>query len=317
MKNYLEQALRDLDLSPVLMDIGASGEPPPIWETLAPSSRYIGFDPDLREIHIDRLTQYRSSTIFNEVITEKDGDQIPFYLTKSPFCSTTLDPSPSTTAHWLERDLFLVQSHTQFRATTINKVMERLKLSNLDWIKLDTQGTDLRLLNSIAPSAFARMLAIDTEPGLIHIYEGEDMFSDVHRHLSSQGFWLSHLNMGGFYRMRRDTLETMHIDEPYVRRAVRKSPAYFEARYLRTLEWLADQGVPSRDYLLLWIFALTDNQLGFALDLNVAFERKFGITAASQQLKAATVQMLAASHGGLGKQVMRHLRCTVGRLLRA
>jgi hypothetical protein len=94
-------------------------------------------------------------------------------------------------------------------------------------------------------------MAIGTEPGLIDIYQGEDMFIDVHRDLIRNGFWLSDLQTGEFRRMRRTTLAEVQganaaIDDAYIGRVVRPTPAYFEARYLRTLEWLAGQSLSLR-----------------------------------------------------------------------
>jgi FkbM family methyltransferase len=301
MQNHIGKLLRDLDIRPVLIDVGASGQPPPIWSDIAPQSTYIGFDPDLREIHEDRTSRFLRSVIINEAVTAEAGSEISFYLTKSPFCSTTLAPNPEATAHWLEGDLFAVESRATVRATTIDAVLKRLELSRLDWIKLDTQGTDLRLINSISSDVLTRVMAIDTEPGLIDIYRNEDMFVDVHRELTRNGFWLSGMQTGGFVRMRRSTLEAVRridpkIDDVYVRRSVRTSPAYLEARYLRTLEWLAEKSLSQQEYKLLWVFALADNQLGFALDVSAEFERLFGETDASRQLKTATWTLLNNAH---------------------
>jgi Methyltransferase FkbM domain len=300
--SHLGQLLRDLKIKPVLMDVGASGAPPPIWTEIAAQSLYIGFDPDLREIHEDKVAGFHRSIILNEAVTaNRNSPEVSFYLTRSPFCSTTLDPNPKATAPWLERDLFDVEGHASVRATTIDSALARLKMSRIDWIKLDTQGTDLRIINSISPDVFSRLMAVDTEPGLIRIYQGEDMFVDVHRELTDKGFWLSDMHTGGFLRMRRTTLDVLRgsnagIDDTYIRDAVRTSPAYIEARYLRTIEWLADSKMSEQEYLLLWIFALTDLQLGFALDLSVEYERIFGATGASRKLTAATWALVNRSH---------------------
>jgi len=141
------------------------------------------------------------------------------------------------------------------------------------------------------------VMAIDTEPGLIDIYQSEDMFVDVHRDLTKNGFWLSGMRTGGFVRMRRGTLDAAReanakINDQYIRSSIRTSPAYLEARYLRTLEWLAEKSFSPREYMVLWIFALTDRQLGFALDVGVEFERIFGATDASRQLNAATWRLI-------------------------
>jgi FkbM family methyltransferase len=327
MSKVFGKLLRGLGIKPVLMDVGASGRPPAIWNDIAPNSTYIGFDPDLREIHEDRSSNFLRSVIVNEAVTaDKHAKEINFYLTRSPFCSTTLPPSPELTIHWLEGELFTVEARADVRATTIDSVLQRLDIPRLDWIKLDTQGTDLRLINSISPDVFARVMAIDTEPGLIAMYQCEDMFADVHRELMRKGFWLSGMHVGGFLRMRRPTLDAIRrvdqeIDDRYIRRSTRTTPAYIEGRYLRTLEWLVDNSLSQQEYMLLWIFALVDGQLGFALDLSVEFERTFGKTEAARQLAAATWLLMKKGRRrqalkGLAAPVTRGLRAVLGRFLK-
>jgi hypothetical protein len=294
MATRLGKLLGDLGIRPMLMDVGASGKPPTIWKDIAPYSTYIGFDPDLREIHEDQSSGFYRSVILNEAVTaDKNASEIGFYLTHSPFCSTTLAPNPPATAPWLERGCFAVEGRATVRATTIDRALTRLNIPRIDWIKLDTQGTDLRLINSLSADVFSRLMAIDTEPGLVEIYQCEDLFVDVHRDLIRKGFWLSSMHTDGLIRMRRGTLEILkqknpEIDDRYIRSATNVTPAYHEARYLRTLEWLADHSMTQQEYVLLWVFALADGQLGFALDISVEFENVFGETEASVELTAVT-----------------------------
>jgi FkbM family methyltransferase len=325
MRKDLCQLLVDLQVRPVLIDIGASGQPLPIWNEIAPQSVYVGFDPDLRETYEDRSSHFFRSVIVNQAVTADNLSEIGFYLTRSPFCSTVLEPNPPGTAHWLERDYFEVESRTTVPATTIDSVLARLNIPRIDWIKLDTQGTDLRLINSISSDVFSRIMAVDTEPGLQDIYQNEDLFVDVHRDLTSKGFWLSGMHAGGFVRMRRATLEAIRqrdtrIDDRYIRRSVRTSPTYFEARYLRTLEWLFEHRLSQQEYVLLWIFALTDNQLGFALDISAEFERLFGENDASRRLRAATWSLMYKAHrrqavASFTGPVLQRLRSAWGKLL--
>jgi hypothetical protein len=72
------------------------------------------------------------------------------------------------------------------------------------------------------------------------------------------------------------------------------------------------------EYILLWIFALTDNQLGFALDVSVEFERLFGESEASRKLNAATWLFMNKAHRRhvVGNApVTRHLRSVLRKLL--
>src|SRR5512140_639980 len=111
MQLDMGKLLGELGIRPVLLDIGASGAPPPIWNEIAPHSIYVGFDPDLREIHDERSTGFHRSVIVNEAVTaDKDASEVKFYLTRSPFCSTVLPPNPPATSHWMESNLFEVEA---------------------------------------------------------------------------------------------------------------------------------------------------------------------------------------------------------------
>ena len=155
------------------------------------------------------------------------------------------------------------------------------------------------------------MLAVDVEPGLAPAYHGEDSFVDTHRALVEAGFWL-----GSASRWRRSPA-TGHTGalgvalEPYaVANAVRRSPVYCEARYLRTPEALAQAGAAKRQYALLWAIALLDRQPGYALDLVVAYERAFGADPLSAALRAEPLHQIKR----LGR---RQLQAQARRLLNA
>jgi hypothetical protein len=80
--------------------------------------------------------------------------------------------------------------------------------------------------------------------------------------------------------MRKSTLDWLAVRDPKatpdsVAKAVRQTPGWTECRYLRSLESLAATGAQRREYLLLWVFALIDKQLGFCLDLALEFARRF------------------------------------------
>src|SRR5262245_14084067 len=149
MEKLVRSLLSDLKLEPVLMDIGASAAPPRIWDPIAPHSTYIGFDPDLREIHEDRSGRFRRSVIMNEAVIATPAPEVTFYPTRFPFASTTLEPDPGNVFNWLNSHLFDVERTATVKATTIDGALRRVREWGIDWLKTDSQGTDLSLFNSI------------------------------------------------------------------------------------------------------------------------------------------------------------------------
>lgn len=291
MSEVINYLLSKLDLHPILVDIGASGAPPEIWGKIARHSIYVGFDADLRGIHEVSGGHFYKALIFNQAATSDEGKgEVQFYLTKSPSCSSTLKPDAQSLANFLFSDLFVIEKEVIVPATSLDSVMGRLSLPGVHWFKTDSQGTDLRLFNSLKDEVRNRVLAVDIEPGLIDAYVGEDLFVDAHRYLTRHGFWLSNLNVQGTIRMRRSTLREVitlnrHINPSLVERTVRKSPGWCEARYFRTIESMNQGSFAKNDYVLLWVFAMIDNQLGFALDLAIEHEKVFGADDISQSMK--------------------------------
>ena len=298
LNREIDKILTTFKIQPVLVDIGASGAPPKVWEPIARHAIYVGFDPDRRELHDVPEEQYARSIIVNEAVTSApDQGEAHFYLTHSPFCSSTLPPDTESLANYLFSDLFVVEREASVPASTLSAVINRLSLPGIDWFKTDSQGTDLRLFQSLTDDLRSRVLAVDIEPGLIDAYQGEDLFVDAHRELLRQGFWLSSLDVKGSVRMKRTTLQSMASHHPELKdtrvyQAVRPSPGWCEARYLRTLESLRERTADARDYALLWVFAMIERQWGYALDIARAYEEQFGQDTVSSQLHDSPLKQI-------------------------
>jgi hypothetical protein len=315
MREAIDYLLRSQEAHPVLVDVGASVSPPKIWEKIARHSIYVGFDPDLRDIQEIREGRFYKSLIINEAVTsDKDKDEVLFYLTNSPYCSSTLKPDAESLANFIFSDLFIVEREERVPTTSLDSVMDRLSLPRLDWFKTDSQGTDLRLFNSLRDEVRAKVLAVDIEPGLLDAYIGEDLFVDAHRDLTQNGFWLSNLVVHGVVRVKETTRRHLAATKPgindsLIEKTVKRTPGWVEARYLRTIEWLAQGDFDQRDYVLLWVFALLDKQLGFALDLAVEYERIFGRDDVSQLMQDEPTSRIRGSlHIAMARSLFRWMR---------
>jgi hypothetical protein len=295
----------------VLVDVGASGDPPQLWSSIAQQSVFVGFDPDLRAVREVADGRFRREIMINEaVVADEAASKTKLFLTHSPYCSSTLRPDAPSLENYLFADLFKVVGEVEVSATTLNKIVRRLDLAGIDWLKLDTQGIDLRLFQSLEPATRDGVLALDIEPGLIDAYEGEDLFSDSHSYLVKSGFWLAHLDVKQTVRMRQTTLDWILAgqspqDAKKIVDTLDKIPGWTEATYLRTIESLRRRNAGRRDYLLLWMFSLLMGRFGFAFDVAAAFEQEFKNDPLSPVLKTEslaqfrTAKLPEHSHRGL------------------
>jgi hypothetical protein len=192
-------------------------------------------------------------------------------------------------------------------------VLARLNVGRLDWLKLDTQGTDRRIWESLSDALRRSVLAVDLEPGLRGAYQNEDLFGDVHRSMLRDGFWLSHMQTKGFVRMRQGTLDELtkrhgDMDRAYVERAVRRTPGWTELRYLRSIESLQAAGGTQREFALLWVIATIDAQHGFALDLAAHWDKQFGADETSKMMREHSIARVRGAYATAQQSAKRGLR---------
>jgi hypothetical protein len=281
MISGIDALMNALRIEPVLLDIGASAKAPEIWKPIAGYSTIVGFDPDERALAPAAHAAFKRGILVRQAVTAGPDTKVTFYMTRFPYCSSTLPPDSRALNEYLFADLFAVESQVVAPATTLDAALREHQLRGIDWFKTDSQGTDLRLFNSLNAETRNRVLAVDVEPGLIDAYVGEDHFVEAHADLMRQGFWLSNLELGAAVRLRPATLSIIQasapeITGPGIERRHKKSPGWCEARYLRSLGAMESRAFTVREYALLWVFALLDQQFGFALDVAVECRKRFG-----------------------------------------
>ena len=288
--HVLTEVLRQNKTRPILVDIGASGDPPELWEPIASESIYVGLDPDPREMHDTKENFFKTVIVERALAEKKEDEDVLFYLTKSPFCSSTLPPLTDELERYGFHDLFTVVGKTVAPAISFTDLLGNPDIPRIDWLKLDTQGCDLRLYKSIPSKARSELLVVDVEPGLMKAYEGEDFFSDVDAFMRGEGFWLSDLSVRGTQRISRQSLERFCKKESKTDclEKIRISPGWVGARYLRGLEWLRSQGTPIDRYILLWVFAMLEKQYGYCLDISYTIQDAFPETSWGQRIFETT-----------------------------
>lgn len=306
--------LKRHELAPVLIDIGASGPHRDIWKPIAAQSVLVRFDPDLRDILDLDGTGYRRAITVNEAVTvDAQASEVPFYLTRSPYCSSTLKPDIEALSDYIYTDLFRVERQVSVKASTLTSVLERLGIQRLDWFKTDSQGTDLRLFNSLPGALKNQVLCVEVEPGILNAYQGEDHFVDAHKALVQQGFWLAEAKVCGTTRIRQTTLQRLRqegvpVDHYEIGLKCATSPGWVEALYLRDLQHLERQTAPAGDYVTLWAFALIARQWGYALDVALQYERLFGVDDTSQQMSQPMLALFGEREDRLVKGARRALK---------
>ena len=265
---------------PILLDIGASGAIPKIWRKIAKYSICIAFDADKREIeYLGSESGFKKLYIYNSILTNQDTDELDFYLTKSPYCSSTLLPDSEKLLNYSFGDYFIVENKTKLKASKIGAILGELNISKIDWFKTDSQGTDLRLFIDLGEKVLYKVLVADFEPGLIDAYEGEDKLWALLHYMENKPFWISDLKVKGVERMNKEfqtSLFPKKIHKRFIGSGliIKKSPCWAEISYLNSFS--NTELFDKRDFMLAFIFGILKKQFGFAFEIAAKGESIYG-----------------------------------------
>lgn len=293
----ISKTLTDKNITPILMDIGAAGESPVIWAPLASASMLIGFEPDERNPDPSFGKGFAKALTVNKVVVPDDADEVEFILTKYPSCSSMLEPDLESLASFVFQDLFEPVKRIKLPSTSLDKVFEANDFGGANWIKIDAQGADLRILRSISEPFANHLLAVDIEPGFIDAYINEDLYPDCHAWLKDNGFWLSELKYQSYAKVRPGTvekLEKMGFDRKQMLAKLTKSPTAAEARYLREVVWFEKNQEDQNMWLCGIAFGLATQQTGYVFDLLDAYDAKFGSDDTVAEFRAQAMDQIKA-----------------------
>jgi FkbM family methyltransferase len=176
-----------------VIDVGARNGPPSELAGLSKFLCYVGFDADQQECqrlmsvpHEDcasyRISPYfigRGGTI--DFLLYSDRGTSSNYRIDGQYSEAFLEPPPQ-----LERAIAL-------NATPLDDVVDREHLDSPDFLKLDTQGSELDILRG-ASRTLAQTSLVEVEVEFYPMYDGQPLFAEVDSFLRSAGFELLYLN---------------------------------------------------------------------------------------------------------------------------
>jgi len=299
-KTNLNTVLKELsqhNISLVLVDLGASGDNWEPFELLKDISDLLRFDPDIRDVRDLKGEKGHRIITFNRAVVESEVDNITFYLTKSPYCSSTLKPDFERLSSYPYSDLFEVVGTASVPAITLNQAVVSTGFKQINWIKLDTQGTEFRILKSIPENLFDTILVCDIEASLYPHYIGADTLPAMHELMLENDFWVVEMRPHWNTRMTSDSYRK--INERYkeqiykvFRYSMHQQPTTLESCYARTIE-----GAKKRDYdfnmfMQLYLCYFTLGAFEYCLEILNSIESLFGGNETIEQLRQKTLETI-------------------------
>jgi FkbM family methyltransferase len=174
----------------VLIDVGSSGGLKANWKSVDTCLTVIGFEPDRRAF--DALSTKNSSTqlkYLNTALSEHAG-VVDFYLTKKQQLSSVFRSMHKFLDRYPNSDRFDIIEVVKIDVDSMYNQLRSAGINYVDFIKLDTQGSELLILKGAKDFLVDSVFGIETEVEFSQIYEGQPVFADVDSFLRGLGFEL-------------------------------------------------------------------------------------------------------------------------------
>lgn len=176
----------------IVFHIGARGNPIKEWEIVGDQIDLVGFEPYEQACKdLNNLPKVlKSQTFYPIAISGKTGER-DFYKVSTPRNSSLLEPNLDVWKSWNNWERAKVQSVEKIETTSLNDFCKEHGIYP-DFIKLDTQGTELEILKNF--NNLLNLFGIETEVLHKRLYKECPLFPRTDRFLKSRGFKSEILN---------------------------------------------------------------------------------------------------------------------------
>lgn len=205
-----------------VIDVGARGELAGRFTAFKSQVEVIGFEPDAAECARlnDELRDsgWRKARVLPYAVGRSTTNR-QFFVTEAPELSSLLEPLTEVVG----RPGWRVKHVEHVDTISLDALAARDELPQpIDFLKLDTQGSELEILRSGGETVLNGVLGVGVEVEFRELYRQQPRFSEIEQYLRDQGFELM-------------LLEPAHLRTDWP--LARKRTSYADALFLRGHEW--------------------------------------------------------------------------------
>ena len=167
------------------LDVGASIQIIPRWKRLDKKNlQYILFEPNENEIKKLNKNKnfYLDYKIYKTALSNKNS-KLTLNITKGIYQSSILKPNFKFINQFLNPSRYKIVKREQIFA----KRLDSLKISNSDFIKVDTQGYNYEVLQG-SQGILKNTIGVETEAEFTQIYQRQKLFGHISEILNKNNF---------------------------------------------------------------------------------------------------------------------------------
>lgn len=191
-------------------DIGASQELPSHWEKVKEGITFVAVEPDKKAA---RELERRYANIDYKVVPcglSKSGGSQTLYCTATPTGASLLKVD--------EANPYIIQSYVfpiteiEIETITLKGLKELSSVEEINFIKLDTQGTELSILESLDNKDFEACIGIEVEVGVPGAYIGQPVMNEYNNFLFAKKFEIFDIRPSKLYHKGKKQNEGYYLN---------------------------------------------------------------------------------------------------------
>ncbi len=174
----------------VLVDIGARGGLRKNWRAAAPFLHYVGFEPEADEFARLAAGNARPGRTVLNVALHNAAGRIRLHVAREGGLSSIFEPDRAFLDAFPQAARWDIVSTREVEADTLDHQITAAGIPAPDFIKVDTQGSELFILQGAEHALAASLVGVEVEVAFSAMYKDQPYFGDVDRVLRERGYVL-------------------------------------------------------------------------------------------------------------------------------
>ena len=225
----------------VVVDVGARKGFEKHWNHYGDQINLIGFEPNKESYKECVEEKSNTQTTYYPYALDISAGERDLYVTANISGCSLLKPNKNTIEKFGMEDHLTIMSIDKVQTIDLDTFTEQNNIENIDFIKLDTEGTELNILKGSKNILKKSVLGLSIEVKFIKVNDDQPLFFEIDKYLRSLGFELYDLDINRSTRKTLAPYASVNLDIGQVLLA--------QALYLRDT---ATQLEVSRSHLRFW-----------------------------------------------------------------